>query len=97
MANREYIIAPAGHGKTEQISNFVLNNLNKRVLVLTHTNAGVNTLIKRFRKHEIPTNKYDISTIDSFSVKYALAYPALSGISNNPKTNAEYDSVDKVL
>ena len=61
MAKREYIIAPAGHGKTEQISNFVLTNSAKKVLVLTHTNAGVSTLMKRFRKYEIPSKKYDIS------------------------------------
>jgi len=91
MAKREYIIAPAGHGKTEKISNFVFTNPTKRVLVLTHTNAGINTLIKRFRKYEISSSKYDISTIDSFSIKYAMAYSSLSGINNNPTTNPEYD------
>ncbi len=91
MAKREYIIAPAGHGKTEQITNFVLNNPAKKVLVLTHTNAGVSTLMKRFRKYEIPSNKYDISTIDSFSIKYAMAYSSRSGINKNPTTNSEYD------
>lgn len=34
------IIAPAGHGKTEMITDLV-DNLPGKKLVLTHTNAGI--------------------------------------------------------
>ena len=40
------IIAPAGHGKTEMITDIVLAS-NGKQLLLTHTNAGVDALKKR--------------------------------------------------
>lgn len=90
MAKKEYIIAPAGHGKTHYIANFVKSLDLKKALVLTHTNAGLNSLIRKFKKEGIKTENYDIFTIDSFSVRYAMAYPGLSGLLKQPETNAEY-------
>lgn len=93
MANRKYNIASAGHGKTEQIASMILSDSSGlKTLVLTHTNAGVSSLIKRFKRKGISSDKYDIYTLDSFSVRYALAYPLRSGIDTHPaESDGEYD------
>ena len=51
------IIAPAGHGKTEMISDIV-DRTSGKSLLLTHTNAGVDALSKRMTKKGINSNKY---------------------------------------
>ena len=95
MAKKEYIIAPAGHGKTHYIARLVNDLTERKALVLTHTNAGLNSLVRKLKKERIPPEKYDVFTIDSFSVKYATAYPPLSGVLKQPQTNAEYDQCRK--
>ena len=56
------IIAPAGHGKTEMITELV-DKLPGIKLVLTHTNAGVDALTKRFNKKNVNGKKYYLSKI----------------------------------
>lgn len=63
------ITAPAGHGKTEMIADMV-NASKKRQLVLTHTNAGVDAIINRFRKKKIKNDKYEVTTIAGFIPNY---------------------------
>lgn len=55
-----YIIAPAGHGKTEMIVDLVQASTGK-ALLLTHTNAGVEALRKRLKKKNVNEKKYSIS------------------------------------
>ncbi len=88
---KEYIIAPAGHGKTEEITRLVDGVQEKKALVLTHTNAGVNSLVKRFKRNNISYKKYDISTIDSFAVRYSRAYPSISGVNEIPQNSNDYE------
>ena len=59
------IIAPAGHGKTEMITDLV-DKLTGKKLVLTHTNAGVSALMQRLAKKRVNKGKYTLSTISSF-------------------------------
>ncbi len=73
------IIAPAGHGKTEMITDLV-DKLPGIKLVLTHTNAGVAALAKRFNKKNVNGEKYYLSTISSFCMKWTDAYPSTAGI-----------------
>ena len=47
-----YIVAPAGHGKTEMIVDLVIATEGK-ALLLTHTNAGVDALKKRLKKRNV--------------------------------------------
>lgn len=68
------IIAPAGHGKTEMITELV-DKLKGKKLVLTHTNAGVSALSKRMIKRGVNKDKYYLSTISSFCMKWCSAYP----------------------
>lgn len=78
--SRAVIIAPAGCGKTELIARAVGLNSSLRQLVLTHTNAGVNSLLKRFHRLKIPSSKYKLLTIASFALEYATAFPKTSGV-----------------
>lgn len=72
-----YIIAPAGHGKTEMIVDLVIASAAK-VLLLTHTNAGVDALKKRLKKRNVDDRKFSISTIAGFCMRWCAAYPATS-------------------
>ena len=68
------IIAPAGHGKTEMITEIV-DKLPGKKLVLTHTNAGVGALQQRMKRKCVSKDKYYLSTISSFCMKWCDAYP----------------------
>lgn len=72
-----YIVAPAGHGKTEMIVDLVIASSGKSLL-LTHTNAGVEALKKRLKKRNVDGKKFSISTIAGFCMRWCAAYPATS-------------------
>lgn len=78
------IVAPAGHGKTEMITDLV-NKLSGKKLVLTHTNAGVDALQQRMSRKNISKEKYYLSTISSFCMKWCDAYPNTAGIDSSVK------------
>ena len=73
------IVAAAGHGKTEMISDLVDKLLGKK-LVLTHTNAGVYALQQRMNRKSISKDKYYLSTISSFCMKWCESYPKTAGL-----------------
>lgn len=73
------IVAPAGHGKTEMITDLV-DKLPGKKLVLTHTNAGVDALQQRMSRKTISKEKYCLSTISSFCMKWCDAYPNTAGV-----------------
>jgi DNA helicase-2/ATP-dependent DNA helicase PcrA len=90
---RGSIIAPAGYGKTEQISCAAKIATGRR-LILTHTHAGVDSLRKRLNKHGVPRDKYGLETIASWCLRYSLSYPARSGLKlDQPRTDEEWLSV----
>lgn len=73
------IVAPAGYGKTETICEILEKNpINKSILVLTHTNAGVDTILKRIKLKFNIKCKYKIMTIASFCSKLVLQFPVSS-------------------
>lgn len=67
------IIAPAGHGKTEMIVDMV-KHFKGRQLLLTHTNAGVDAINKRLQKRGISKEKYTLTTIAAFCIKWCMSY-----------------------
>ena len=76
------IIAPAGHGKTEMITDLV-DKLPGKKLVLTHTNAGVDALYQRFERKNVKRDKYTLSTISSFCMTWCSAYPSTAKVNPN--------------
>ena len=67
------IIAPAGHGKTEMIAEIVKHTEGKQLL-LTHTNAGVDAIEKRLQKRKVSKEKYTVTTIAAFCIKWCVSY-----------------------
>ena len=67
------IVAPAGHGKTEMIAELV-DHGNGKQLLLTHTNAGVDAITKRLKKHAVDKDKYVVSTIAAFCIRWCMSY-----------------------
>ena len=93
------IIARAGHGKTEMIAEMVKSFSGKQ-LVLTHTNAGIDVLSKRFKKHKIQNDRFTIDTIAAFCLKWCNAYyhsasfdTSLSPFSTKEETKSYYTSL----
>ena len=71
--NTAAIIAPAGHGKTEMLAEIVERSSGK-ILLLTHTNAGVDAIKKRLNKKSISSQRYNVETIASFCIKWCNSY-----------------------
>src|SRR5664279_4223233 len=62
--DRGTVTAPAGCGKTHLIAETLTRHTGtKRVLVLTHTNAGVAALRGRLDHAGVPSKAYRLSTI----------------------------------
>ena len=77
-AMRGMVVAPAGCGKTHLISEAV-GCSRGRQLVLTHTHAGVKAIRDRMLRLGVAPELYRVATIDAFALKYASAFPSLSG------------------
>jgi len=75
--NKGYIIAPAGYGKTHLIA-LAVKEASSQQLILTHTFAGVNSIKTKMAILGIPSSKYQIDTIASWTLKLCLAYPSSS-------------------
>lgn len=73
------IVAPAGHGKTEMIVDLV-EAAERKVLLVTHTNAGIDALSKRLKKRNIDNSRYSITTIAGFALRWCTAYPHIANI-----------------
>ena len=78
-----YVLAPAGYGKTHLIA-LAVRASEGRQLVLTHTFAGVNSIQNKMSALGVPSSKYQVDTIASWSLHLCSAYPNMSswGISN---------------
>lgn len=73
--DKSMIIAPAGYGKTHTIVDCIEQyEGEKKILVLTHTHAGVASIKEKIKRKDIPHSKYQIETISSFAVNIANVY-----------------------
>lgn len=86
------LTAAAGCGKTEAIVRAVSQS-EGRQLILTHTNAGVAALRSRLRRYSVPESKYRVETIASWLLKYAVAYPSMSGLTNPHPQDKDWEAV----
>jgi hypothetical protein len=73
---------PAGAGKTHLLSATAKHVIDSggRVLVLTHTNAGVHAINKRLKRFGITKAAARVSTITAFAFLLARAYPQLGDV-----------------
>lgn len=101
---RGLIITPAGCGKTETIARAVsFSDFTKgKQLILTHTHAGVKSILDRLKKLGIPRKYYHVDTIAGFSLQYAASFPVNSklGINFDPSTHEwelVYDSASQIF
>ncbi len=73
--DKSLIIAPAGYGKTYTISECikVIPDTDK-VLILTHTHAGIASIKNKMHSRNIDNSKFHIETITSYAQKYVKSY-----------------------
>jgi DNA helicase-2/ATP-dependent DNA helicase PcrA len=86
------VVAPAGCGKTYTIAESV-QYCDGRQLILTHTHAGVRAIINHLKNQSVPTKKYRVTTIHSFALKYACAFPTLSGWTQSQPSSDEWNQI----
>ena len=92
FTTKGYVLAPAGYGKTHLIA-MAVNAATKRQLILTHTFAGVNSIKTKMTALGVPSTKYQIDTIASWSLRFCLAYPKTSGWEVEHPTSAQWDKL----
>jgi len=80
QADRVFIIAPAGFGKTYQIAKALTYCTDGKQLILTHTHAGVRSIREKLKKMGVSTKKYEIDTITGWSLRLVTAFPVLSNL-----------------
>ena len=74
-ANKSMVIAPAGYGKTYTIAEILsAYQGKKKILVLTHTHAGIASLKEKFINKRIPSSLYQLDTICSFAFNLTKTY-----------------------
>lgn len=79
-AERACLVAPAGYGKTHLITGAVTLTENTPQLVLTHTHAGVDAILSKLRRGDARSSQYRVETLDGWAMKWAKAYPSISGL-----------------
>jgi hypothetical protein len=92
FAGKGYVIAPAGYGKTHLIA-LAVKAASKRQLILTHTFAGVNSIKTKMVALGVPSSKYQIDTIASWSLRLCLAYPKMSGWKIENPTSKQWNKL----
>lgn len=73
------LVLPAGCGKTEILAAVVASAVGEssRVLVLTHTNAGVGAIRSRLQRYGVAWRHVRVATIDAFMQRVARSFPSL--------------------
>ena len=92
FTTKGYVIAPAGYGKTHLIA-MAVKAASKKQLILTHTFAGVNSIKAKMTALGVPSSKYQIDTIASWSLRLCLAYPKTSGWKVEHPTNKQWNKL----
>jgi len=84
---KSLLIAPAGYGKSHTIITALQHCGEGRQLILTHTHAGIASLLEKIREAKISSKCYHIETISGFAQKYAFAFSQPSAIPNQQDEN----------
>lgn len=91
-SEKVFVVAPAGFGKTELIAR-AIELSPKKSLILTHTHSGVNAMRARLQRFGVSRNKVEVATIAGWALKYASAYPTLSGLGLTLPAGNEWNDV----
>lgn len=68
-SEKSMVIAPAGYGKTHTIIDILkCYQGSKKILVLTHTHAGIASIREKAKKEHIDSALYSLDTISSFAL-----------------------------
>lgn len=93
-SERAFVVAPAGFGKTELIARAIMLSSQKS-LVLTHTHSGVSAMRARLQRLGVSRDNFEVATIAGWALKYASAYPSLSGLSIALPSGSDWNEVYK--
>jgi len=94
--NRGLIIAPAGYGKTYAIAEMVPLATGK-VLILTHTHAGIASIKQKLRKQKVESNKFNIETISGYAQKYVIAFTKSDTVPEQSNSKEYYPFIHKTF
>lgn len=83
------VIAPAGCGKTETIVQAVSLS-TERQLILTHTHAGIKSILDRLKKYKVKPALFQVETISSFALRLSQAYPKNGGYILREEEDIDY-------
>ena len=91
-ANKSMIVAPAGHGKTHTIVDCLEHYKpeGKKILILTHTHAGIASIREKIAERNVPAKYYEINTICSFSLNLTLSYIPEDQLPDDSDMNDRY-------
>lgn len=97
-ANKSMIVAPAGHGKTHSIVSCLENfqSKDKKILILTHTHAGIASIKEKISLRNIFSKSYEISTICSFALNLTLAYVPECQLPDDSNMNIKYEKAQNL-
>lgn len=74
-SGKSMVVAPAGYGKTYTIAEAIAAYKgDKKVLVLTHTHAGIASLKEKFNQKGLLETAYHLDTICSFALALTKTY-----------------------
>ncbi len=90
--SKGYVIAPAGYGKTHLIA-LAVKEAKHRQLILTHTFAGVNSIKTKMINLGVPSSKYQVDTIASWSLRLCLSYPKTSKWTEENPSSKEWNKL----
>lgn len=88
------VLLPAGCGKTHTVVCVAREAaaFGKRILVLTHTNAGVDAIRRRLKRLDVSQTDIKVRTIASWTRALALAYPRCSGYTETDAESVGFDA-----
>lgn len=92
-ADRAFVVAAAGCGKTEAIARAVALSQGRRQLVLTHTHAGVGALRRRLHALRVPKDRFTVDTIAGWALRFGASYPGLSGLETSEPVGPQWAQV----
>lgn len=90
--DKSMIIAPAGYGKTHTIVDCLEQYQfeDKKILILTHTHAGIASINDKITARSIPSKTYEITTICSFALNLTLSFVPESNLPDDSNMKEKF-------